>query len=66
MTPAQKQVYDAIKELTRELDVAPTVREVGAKTGHSASNTQRKLKVLRREGYITWKNGKSRTIKILR
>lgn len=45
----------------------PTVREVASASGlKSASATLKRLRILRDEGYITWHEGRPRTIRIVR
>lgn len=66
MTDKQEELYIAIKEFINKNGYSPTVRELGKITNiKSPATTYAKLIILKRKGYITFVEGKSRTIKIL-
>lgn len=66
MTNKQEELYIAIKEFINKNGYSPTVRELGELTNiKSPATTYGKLIILKRKGYITYEEGKSRTIKIL-
>ena len=67
MTKKQKELYIAIKEFIKNNGYAPTVRELNKVTNiKSPATTYAKLVQLKKKGYITYVEGKSRTIKILK
>lgn len=67
MTKKQEELYIAIKEFIKKNGYAPTVRELCEITNvKSPATTFSKLIILKRKGYITYIEGKSRTIKILK
>lgn len=67
MTEKQKDLYMAIKSFINKCGYAPTVRELCEMTNvKSPATTFAKLIILKRKGYITYVEGKSRTIKILK
>lgn len=66
LTRAQRQALDAIAALTDENGYPPTVREVQRRMGKvSPSTAHAHLRHLRDKGYIDWKEGKCRSIRIL-
>lgn len=67
MTQKQEELYIAIKEFINKNGYSPTVRELGEITNiKSPATTFTKLIILKRKGYITYVEGKARTIKILK
>lgn len=67
MTKKQEELYLAIKSFIKDNGYAPTVRELNEITNiKSPATTYAKLIQLKRKGYITYIEGKSRTIKILK
>lgn len=67
MTKKQEELYQVIKEFINENGYSPTVRELCEITNKkSPSTTFGKLIQLKKKGYITYVEGKSRTIKILK
>lgn len=67
MTNKQKILYEVIKKFIDENGYSPTVRELNKLTNiKSPSTTFNKLKQLKRQKYISYEAGKSRTIKILK
>jgi SOS-response transcriptional repressor LexA len=67
MTPRQREVYVAICVVTAEQGYPPTVRELCNHVGmRSSATVVVKLEALKRDGFITWQRGKSRTIKVIK
>lgn len=67
MTKKQKALYLTIKDFIKVNGYAPTIREINTITGiKSTSTTFSKLFQLRKKGFITYIDGKARTIKILK
>lgn len=67
MTKKQEELYKAIKEFIEVNGYAPTIRELNEITNKkSTATTFNKLLQLKKKGYITYEEGKSRTIKILK
>lgn len=67
LTNKQRQVLDAIAALTDENGYPPTVREVQERLGKTSPSTAHThLRHLRDKGYIEWKEGKCRSIRIVR
>lgn len=67
MTEKQEQLYKIIKEFIKKNGYAPTVRELNEITNiKSPATTFAKLIQLKKKGYITYVEGKARTIKILK
>lgn len=67
MTKKQHKLYLAIKDFIKENGYAPTIRELNIMTNtKSTSTVYTKLVQLKKKGYITYVEHKSRTIKILK
>ena len=67
MTEKQEELYLAIKSFINKNGYAPTVRELNEITNiKSPATTFGKLIQLKKKGYITYIEGKARTIKILK
>lgn len=67
MTRYQYDVYIAIKNYINKVGYGPTIRELCEMTGKSSPATiHSHLKSLKKKGYITYENGKSRTIRIIK
>ena len=67
MTKKQKELYIAIKSFINKMGYSPTVRELCKMTNvKSPATTYAKLIILKKKGYITYVEGKSRTIRILK
>ena len=63
----QKELYSVIKDFITTNGYAPTIRELNIITDiKSTSTTFSKLKQLKKKGYITYLDNKSRTIRILK
>ena len=66
LTTKQTEVYNLIKKFIKEKGYSPTIRELCKILGlNSSASIHRHLKILKQKGYITYEEGKSRTIKIL-
>ena len=67
MTEKQKKLYEAIKSFIEVNGYAPTIRELNVITNiKSTATTHSKLLQLKKKGFITYVEGKSRTIKIIK
>jgi len=67
MTRYQYNVYKAIKEFVKDHQYAPSFRELCDMTGKKSIGTiQTHLNNLKKQGYIDYIEGKSRTIKIIK
>lgn len=67
LTIKQKIVLDAIDYFINENGYPPTLQELCNLTGNKSKSTVfNKLMQLEEKGYISTKNGKARTIKILK
>ena len=64
-TPKQLAVLDAIVDLTAERGYPPTMREIAAVIGSIHSDVQQKLWRLRRDGRVTWDEGRARTVRVV-
>jgi len=66
LTPAQKELYDWLVEYIKSTQYAPSIRQMmKAMNLRSPAPVQSRLERLRNKGYIDWKDGKARTIRIL-
>lgn len=64
LTPRQQQVFDFIEERIDDWGYPPTVREIGEHMGiRSTNGVADHLKALKRKGYLTQRDMKSRTLK---
>ena len=67
LTKKQEKLYLAIKNFIKKNGYAPTIREINEIINiKSTSTTFTKLLQLQKKGYITYINGKARTIKLLK
>lgn len=67
MTEKQEKIYNIIKEFINENGYAPSVREICNIAGlNSPATVFVHLQNLKEEGYITYVNGKSRTIRVVK
>ena len=67
LTKKQEKLYLAIKNFIEKNGYAPTIREINEIINiKSTSTTFTKLLQLQKKGYITYINGKARTIKLLK
>ena len=61
----QRAVVQSIVRLTASIGYPPTVREIAADLGHNPSDIQQKLWRLRRDGVVTWDEGRTRTVRVV-
>ena len=65
LSEAQNQLYEWIKEYMREFNHSPSIRQMMEAMGlKSPAPIQSRLKHLQQKGYISWQEGKARTIQI--
>ena len=66
LTKAQKELYDWLVEYIETNQYAPSIRQMmKAMNLRSPAPIQSRLERLRSKGYISWAEGKARTIRIL-
>ena len=66
LTPAQNELYGWIKDYMREFQHSPSIRQMMQAMGlKSPAPIQSRLKHLQEKGYISWQEGKARTMKIV-
>lgn len=66
LTPKQEELYITIKDYIERNKYSPSIRELCIRLGNSSSATvHTKLKLLKEKGFITYEEGKSRTIRII-
>ena len=67
MSEEQHVVYLMIKQFIKDNGYSPTIREICELTGRSSPGTIHfHLKHLKALGYINYKKGKSRTIRVIK
>ncbi|HOV78813.1 MAG TPA: transcriptional regulator [Bacillota bacterium] len=67
MTEIQQKIYNAIREFIQVKGYSPSVREIGAIVGlRSSATIHEHLTKIRRQGYIDFEPGKSRTLRVLK
>lgn len=67
LSKKQMELYQAIGTFIEHNGYSPTIRELNEITNiKSTSTTFTKLKQLKKKGYITYAENKSRTIRILK
>lgn len=67
LTQKQKEILKLIVTYTENNRIAPTARELTHLAGlKSVSTMHGYLERLKKKGYITWQDGMSRTIQILK
>ncbi len=66
LTTKQKEVYEFIKKYINNYNYSPTIREISSLFEKSVGTIYPMLKRLKSKGYITFEEGKARTIKILK
>lgn len=65
-TAKQLELVAVIRRMTAEADgLPPTVREISAETGTNISDVAQKLERMRRDGVVSWRPGKARTLRIV-
>ena len=66
LTEPQNELYEWIKYYVREFQHSPTIRQMmQAMNLKSPAPIQSRLKHLQEKGYITWQEGKARTLKLV-
>ncbi|MEM8638166.1 MAG: transcriptional repressor LexA [Cyanobacteria bacterium P01_G01_bin.54] len=66
LTKAQQELYDWLVDYIRNAQHAPSIRQMMKAMGlKSPAPIQSRLERLRNKGYITWTEGKARTIRII-
>lgn len=66
LTIKQKMVYEAIEMFIKENGYSPTLREIAKMINIDVHSAFDRVLILERKGYISTKNGKQRTIRLLR
>ncbi|OAH53057.1 hypothetical protein AWH48_11910 [Domibacillus aminovorans] len=67
ITERRRKIFDYICNHIEQKNYSPTVREIGDHVGlASSSTTQSHLNRLKADGYVTWENGKPRTLRVLK
>ena len=66
LTKAQFELYEWIKNYMKEFQHSPSIRQMmEAMSLKSPAPIQSRLKHLQEKGYITWQEGKARTLKVI-
>tara|TARA_Y100000589_G_scaffold327427_1_gene369182 strand:- start:883 stop:1500 length:618 start_codon:yes stop_codon:yes gene_type:complete len=66
LTQAQNELYGWIKEYMRNFQHSPSIRQMMKAMGlKSPAPIQSRLKHLQEKGYISWQEGKARTMRII-
>jgi len=66
LTEAQNELYEWIKYYVKEFQHSPTIRQMmKAMNLKSPAPIQSRLKHLQEKGYISWQEGKARTLKLV-
>ena len=66
LTDAQNELYNWIKKYFRDFQHSPSIRQMMEAMGlKSPAPIQSRLKHLQEKGYISWQEGKARTLQIL-
>lgn len=66
ITSRQRWMLHAIRTLTDRLGYAPTIRELADECGlHGPNSVKAHLEPLRRKGWVTWEDGKARTLRVV-
>ena len=66
LTQAQNELYGWIREYLREFQHSPSIRQMMEAMGlKSPAPIQSRLKHLQEKGYISWQEGKARTLKLV-
>lgn len=64
LTPYQARVWHATAALIVQGGGSPTVREIAAACEYSTGNVHQALKSLKLRGWLTWTQGRERTIRL--
>ncbi len=66
LTPAQNELYGWIKDYMKNFQHSPSIRQMMQAMGlKSPAPIQSRLKHLQEKGYISWEEGKARTMQIV-
>ena len=66
LTKAQYELYGWIKDYMKEFQHSPSIRQMMQAMGlKSPAPIQSRLKHLQEKGYISWQEGKARTMQIV-
>jgi len=66
LTKAQDELYEWIKSYMKEFQHSPSIRQMmQAMSLKSPAPIQSRLKHLQEKGYISWQEGKARTLKVI-
>ena len=66
LTDAQNELYEWIKDYVKKFQHSPSIRQMMYAMGlKSPAPIQRRLKHLQEKGYISWQEGKARTLQII-
>jgi len=66
LSEAQNELYEWIKNYLREFQHSPSIRQMMQAMGlRSPAPIQSRLKHLQEKGYISWQEGKARTLKVV-
>ncbi len=66
LTEAQNELYEWIKDYMKDFQHSPSIRQMMQAMGlKSPAPIQSRLKHLQEKGYISWQEGKARTLKIV-
>ena len=66
LTQAQNELYGWIKDYMRDFQHSPSIRQMMQAMGlKSPAPIQSRLKHLQEKGYISWQEGKARTMQIV-
>ncbi|WP_081412706.1 transcriptional regulator [Fictibacillus gelatini] len=66
LTKRQTAILEAIRNYIDQNHYAPTVREVGQAVGLTSSSTiMGHLERLRKKGFVTWEQGRPRTLRVI-
>ena len=66
LTDAQNELYGWIKDYMRDFQHSPSIRQMMQAMGlKSPAPIQSRLKHLQEKGYISWQEGKARTLKVV-
>ena len=66
LTEAQNELYLWIKDYMRDFQHSPSIRQMMEAMGlKSPAPVQSRLKHLQEKGYISWQEGKARTLKVI-
>ena len=66
LSDAQKELYEWIKNYMRDFKHSPSIRQMMEAMGlKSPAPIQSRLKHLQQKGFISWQEGKARTLQIV-